>query len=570
MAVGGPLGRSARLTLAVAIVLAWTAGAASGHQASTLTGPGAGPPQSLAIGSAGAQPLTSGGGAVGAGETVEPGLALVRFRDGASATAEAQVRSSMGASVLRSYHLVPGLELIKLQSASRSQTLDALAALAHEPGVLYATPDVAYHVQTIPDDPLFSQQWGMESIGAPEAWGRSTGSQSVIVALLDTGITLDHPDLEANIWTNPDPGQDGYVDDVHGWNFVSEDNNPSDDNGHGTHVAGIIGAVGNNGIGVAGINWSVSLMALKICNAEGSCSLGDEIAALEYAVEHGAKVANASFGGAYGGYQPEEEAIRAAGKAGLLYVAAAGNDDSDDDVTPFYPASYPLENIISVAATTRSETLASFSDYGPNSVGIGAPGQGILSTLPASGEYSSRHGVRRTQRHLDGHTAGRRSRCAAVERAPHVDNAANPRAPAQHRASAALAVREGIDMRRARHRCGHQPGDRRTGLTVHRADGHRVGFGQLIAGWCRMRRRWLVQRDVRARNASHADRHAPGRLDLRALARGLHRHGFVHRLTDDGQHRHGGLRHHRGQPGLGRRAAVSPQRARTVRPWIEP
>jgi len=326
----------------------------------------------------------------GPGETIAPDRLLVRFRSGASAAQEAQVRHSMGATLARSYHLVPGLEL--LTTSSTRSALDTVAALSHDPDVRYATPDVVYHVQAMPDDPLYSQQWGMESIGAPEAWDRSTGSSSDIVAVLDTGITLNHPDLEANIWTNPNPGQDGYVDDVHGWNFVSNNNNPTDDYGHGTHVAGIIGAVGNNGLGVTGVNWSVSLMPLKICNAEGSCFLSDEIAALEYAVNHGAKVANASFGGDYGGYQPEEEAIQAAGKAGLLYVAAAGNSASDNDDTPFYPASYPLENIVSVAATTSSNTLASFSDYGLSSVELGAPGQSILSTLPTSGPLSSSTG----------------------------------------------------------------------------------------------------------------------------------------------------------------------------------
>ncbi len=327
-----------------------------------------------------------------AGATLSSGRLLVRFRAGVSVAEEARVRRSTGAKLARSYRLVPGLELLTVGSGKQAKALATVAGLSRDPSVLYATPDVVYHVQTIPDDPLYSQQWGMESIGAPAAWSRTTGSSGVIVAVLDTGITLNHPDLEANVWTNPDPGQDGYVNDVHGWNFVAEDNNPTDDNGHGTHVSGIIGAVGNNGIGVAGVNWSVSLMPLKVCNAEGSCSLSDEIAALEYAVDHGAKVANASFGGAYGGYLPEEEAIQAAGKAGLLYVAAAGNSASDNDTTPFYPASYPLENVISVAASTSSNTLASFSDYGPSSVELAAPGEGILSTLPKTGTYSSSTG----------------------------------------------------------------------------------------------------------------------------------------------------------------------------------
>lgn len=371
------------------------AGGAAGGEARHVPRPGGAPPvQSVSLGaspSASAHPFTGGVLTTGPGVTVAPNRLLVRFHTGVSATQEAQVRHSMGATLMRAYHLVPGLELLKVGSASGPKALDAVASLSRNANVRYATPDVAYRVQTIPDDPLYEQQWGMESIGAPEAWDRSTGSKSVIVAVLDTGIDLTHPDLEADIWTNPDPGQDGYGDDIHGWNFVSENNNPSDDYGHGTHVSGIIGAVGNNGIGVSGVNWSVSVMPLKICEPEG-CYLSAEIAALEYAVEHGAKVANASFGGAGDSSKPEEEAIEAAGKAGLLFVAAAGNQASSNDVLPFYPASYPLSNIISVAATTSSDTLASFSNYGATSVQLGAPGENTLSTLPTTGPLSSSTG----------------------------------------------------------------------------------------------------------------------------------------------------------------------------------
>jgi subtilisin family serine protease len=341
---------------------------------------------------ASAHPFTGGVLSTGPGVTVAPNRVLVRFRSGVSAAREAQVRHSMGATLMRAYRLVPGLELVKVGPGSGPKALDAAASLAHNPSVRYATPDIAYHVQAVPDDSLYEEQWGMESIGAPEAWDRSTGSKSVIVAVLDSGITLNHPDLEANIWTNPSPGQNGYVNDIHGWNFVANNNDPVDDFGHGTGVAGVIGAVGDNGVGVTGVNWSVSLMPLKICDEFGVCYFAAEIAALEYAVDHGAKVANASYGAANGGYKPEEEAIDAAGKAGLLFVAGAGNRESSNDVLPFYPASYPLSNIISVAATTSSDMLAGFSNYGATSVQLGAPGEGIWSTLPTAGPLSSRTG----------------------------------------------------------------------------------------------------------------------------------------------------------------------------------
>ena len=274
---------------------------------------------------------------------------------------------------------------------------EAVTALSRNPDVEYATPDVAYRVQATPDDPLYGDQWGPERIGAPAAWDRATGSPSTVVAVLDSGIALSHPDLAANIWTNSgeiagnsiDDDNNGYVDDLHAWNFVSNTNDPSDDFGHGTHVAGTIGALGNNGLGVAGVNWSTSLMPLKICDGDGSCYLDKEISALQYAVDNGAKVANASFGGTYGGWQPEQDAIEAAGDAGLLYVAAAGNSANNNDATATYPASYPLDNLISVAAMTASDTLAYFSNFGASSVHLGAPGYDIQSTLPTSGPLSS-------------------------------------------------------------------------------------------------------------------------------------------------------------------------------------
>jgi len=249
--------------------------------------------------------------------------------------------------------------------------VSAIAALSRDPRVQYAVPDLAVHVTATPGDPLYPSQWAPAAIHAPQAWDRTTGSTTVKVAVLDTGVVLNHPDLAANL--------------IPGWNFVTNTSDPSDDYGHGTHVAGIIGAVGGNGIGVSGVNWHVSMMPLKICDVHGSCDLDAEVSALQYAVAHGAKIANASFGGAYGGYQPEEDAIAAAGQAGLLYVAAAGNEGSNNDSTPFYPASYSLDNIISVAATTSSGGLASFSDYGLSTVDIGAPGESVLSTMSTSG-----------------------------------------------------------------------------------------------------------------------------------------------------------------------------------------
>ncbi len=313
---------------------------------------------------------------VPSGTSIVPGRVLVRFRAGVGLGARSDAVSDVDASVAIAYHLVPGLELLHLGAGS--SVMRAVAALSRNPDVEYAVPDLAVRVAATPNDPLYPNQWGPPAIGAPAAWDRTTGSASVTVAVIDTGVDLTHPDLAANL--------------VPGWNFVNNTNNPSDDYGHGTHVAGIIGAVGNNGTGVAGLNWNVKLMPLKVCDANGSCSLDEEVSALQYAVAHGVKLANASFGGFYGGYQPEEDAIKAAGQAGLLYVEAAGNSSFDDDIAGFYPASYHLTNTISVAATTSGGGLASFSNYGFNSVQTAAPGQSILSTMLTSGPLSDPSG----------------------------------------------------------------------------------------------------------------------------------------------------------------------------------
>src|SRR5664280_144730 len=313
---------------------------------------------------------------VPAGTRVVPHRVLVRFRAGAKQTARLSAREGIDASVAASYDLVPRLQLLSLPS-DRS-VASAVSELSRDPNVQYALPDLEVKLADAPDDPAYSGQWALNAIGAPIAWGRTTGSAEVTVAVLDTGVQLDHPDLQANL--------------VPGWDFINDDDYPSDDYGHGTHVAGIIGASGNNGIGVTGINWSVSIMPLKICGADGYCDLVAEISALQYAVDHGAKVANASFGGAYGGYQPEKDAIAAAGDAGLLYVAAAGNEAKDNDLIPSYPASYLLDNIISVAATNSWGDLANFSNYGFNSVLTTAPGDNVLSTMLSTGHLSDPSG----------------------------------------------------------------------------------------------------------------------------------------------------------------------------------
>jgi subtilisin family serine protease len=215
--------------------------------------------------------------------------------------------------------------------------------------------------------------------------------------VLDTGINYTHPDLAANIWTNPgeipgngiDDDGNGLVDDVYGYNFYDFRPDPMDDNGHGSHLAGIIGAVGNNGIGVAGVNWRVRLMSVKVLNSGGGGFLSDTIRGLRYAIDMGARVVNASL--ATDEYsQALADAVAAADEAGVLVVAAAGNTATNNDSWPRYPASLPLPNVIGVAATTSADELASFSNFGPGSVLLGAPGAGIVSTVPATGNVCCR------------------------------------------------------------------------------------------------------------------------------------------------------------------------------------
>jgi subtilisin family serine protease len=275
--------------------------------------------------------------------------------------------------------------------------------------VAFVSPDFRVSIATTPNDPMYVNQWGFENsadkdIDASQAWNFGTSS-SVVVAVIDTGIDYNHPDLAANIWTNTDEvagngiddDSNGYIDDIRGWNFINETNNPMDDHGHGTHVAGTVGAVGNNGIGVVGVAWNVKLMALKFLNASGSGNLSDAVEAIDYARVNGAKIINASFGG--GGFSNAmQTAIQRFQNAGGIFVAAAGNSAQNNAVVASYPANYP--GVISVAASTSTDTLASFSNYGTN-VHIAAPGQGIRSTLPGN-RYGNMNGTSMAAPHVAG------------------------------------------------------------------------------------------------------------------------------------------------------------------------
>ena len=263
---------------------------------------------------------------------------------------------------------------------------DAAASIA------YAEPDFIRHFSVIPNDSDYGSLWGLSAISMPSAWDISTGSREVVVAVIDTGMDMDHPDLAANLWTNAveiagdeiDNDGNGFVDDVNGWDFVASDNDPEDGNGHGTHCSGTIGAVGNNDKQVAGVCWNVSIMPVRAADDSGSLASSDVVGAIYYAADNGAKVLSNSYGGSDFS-QTEYDAIDYANDQGCIFVAAAGNDASDNDAVPQYPAGYDVANIISVAATDENDELASFSNYGSSTVDVAAPGVEILSTYLSGG-----------------------------------------------------------------------------------------------------------------------------------------------------------------------------------------
>jgi len=278
----------------------------------------------------------------------------------------------------------------KLELPDNVKEEDAIKLLEKDPDIEYVEPNFVQTISLTPNDPAYSSLWGMNSISAPEAWSKETGSAHVIVAVIDTGVDYGHEDLKANMWRNfseipnnrIDDDGNGYIDDVYGYDFVNNDGDPKDDNAHGTHVAGTIAAKGNNSTGVVGVDWNTRIMALKSFSGFGSGFTEDSIKAIEYAVANGAHVINASWGGApYS--QALKDAIDAANE--LLFVAAAGNSAENTDDLKHYPSSYDSQNILSVAALRSSSSLASFSNYGSTSVDIAAPGQDIFSTVPTAG-----------------------------------------------------------------------------------------------------------------------------------------------------------------------------------------
>jgi thermitase len=334
---------------------------------------------------------------------------LVRFHSGTTQQLIEKIAERLNDQVEDRIESVDGLEVIEDEDGKSAD--DVVAQYRALPEVEYAEPNSEIkldhedggrkHVHA--DDELFFKQWGLFNTGqnggkagadisAMRAWAVTKGSDQVVVALIDSGVDYTHPDLASNIWVRPanvkpyedDDLTDGPVDDAHGFNVVEDSGDPMDDNGHGTHCAGIIGAEGGNGLGIAGVNWNVRLMPLKFMDAEGSGTTKDAIEAINYVIDRkragvNVRVISASWGSTVRS-RALEDIIRKAYDEGILFVAAAGNSSSDNDRAPHYPASYDLGNVISVAALNRHDELSSFSNYGAKSVHIAAPGEEILST----------------------------------------------------------------------------------------------------------------------------------------------------------------------------------------------
>ncbi|MDW8030977.1 MAG: S8 family peptidase [Candidatus Bipolaricaulota bacterium] len=352
---------------------------------------------------------------------------LVRFKQETPRTVINQIHAAIGAHVLQEFQIVPNLQRVKLPIS----VSEAIALYKANPNVLYAEPNYihkkAQQVQLTPNDSMFNQLWGLHNTGqtggtpdadidAVEAWDITTGSSSVVVFVIDTGVDYNHPDLVANTWTNPgeipgnnvDDDNNGYVDDVYGIDTYYNDTNPFDGDGHGTHVHGTIGAVGNNNVGVVGVNWNVKVGHCKFLSDLGSGTTAGAIACLQYILNlkqrtnHPVPViaTNNSWGG--GGFsQALYDAIKSHMNAGILFIAAAGNSNLNNDTALFLPASYFLPNMIAVAATTHTDARASFSNYGRHTVHVGAPGASILSTTPGN-TYSTYSGTSMATPHVTG------------------------------------------------------------------------------------------------------------------------------------------------------------------------
>jgi thermitase len=350
-----------------------------------------------------------------------PGEYIVRLKPTNREMSTQAIAKSLGAYIKST---IPSQNIVVVKRATFESTDSAVKSLAQNSLVDVAEPNYIYHMNKLPDDPMLGQLWGLRNIGQADpkggigvagidvgmeqAWDITTGSDKMLVAVIDTGIDFNHPDLAPNLWTNQaeangkagiDDDNNGVIDDIHGFNAIDGSGNAMDDQGHGSHCSGTIGAKGNDGKGIVGVNWDVRLMAVKFLDAQGSGSLENALKAIDYATKMGAKVMSNSWGG--GGFsQTLLDAIKRSNDAGALFVAAAGNDNNNNDTKASYPATYDVPNIISVAAIDNKGAKASFSSYGKRTVHIGAPGVNVWSST--GGNYASFSGTSMATPHVSG------------------------------------------------------------------------------------------------------------------------------------------------------------------------
>ncbi len=372
-----------------------------------------------------------------------PGEFVVRLESGTKSLNSMKATfyrdPTLGVQSFKAFETNAALVEVKIADDTKAELF--LKTMNSHPGVRYAEPNYTVSLsslEVLPNDPNFNLLWGLKNTGqtirgnrgeqgadisATEAWAIERGSKDVLVAVIDSGVDYTHPDLKDNIALNQGEmgfgtdGQDkstngidddgnGFIDDWRGWNFAvpgGGTNDPMDDNRHGTHVAGTIGAFGDNDIGITGVAWEVGIVPIKFLSAFGFGTIASATKAVQYATTRGVDIMNNSWGG--GGFsQALLEAIEEAKSAGILFVAAAGNSRRNNDVRPSYPASYEVDNIISVAATNNRDRLASFSNYGKRTVHIAAPGEDIYSTL-LNGGYGMLSGTSMAAPHVSGAAA---------------------------------------------------------------------------------------------------------------------------------------------------------------------
>lgn len=350
-----------------------------------------------------------------------PGEFVVKLKPGMMRMSTQALSTQLNGFVTQK---ISGQNIVVVKKAVFQTNDSAVKSLNENPMVEIAEPNYIYKINKAPTDPMYSQTWGLGNIGqadpknqvgvagidinAEKAWEIQTGTREKIIAVIDTGIDYTHPDLVDNMWTNDaekngvagvDDDNNGVVDDIYGYNAITGTGNAKDDQGHGSHCAGTIGARANNGIGVAGVNWNVRMMAVKFLDAGGSGSLADAIKAIDYATKMGAHVMSNSWGG--GGFsQTLLDSIQRSNDAGAIFIAAAGNEYNNNDNSPTYPSTYQVANVMSVAAIDNRGAKADFSNYGKKTVHLGAPGVNVMSTT--GGKYASFSGTSMATPHVAG------------------------------------------------------------------------------------------------------------------------------------------------------------------------